>query len=89
MYEIRGLGSMTKSLLSELTGLQGDIRWDPTKLNGQPRRGLDTEKARAAFSFETNTPLQQGIHNVAKWFERTPNSKYEMAQPCACTSRTW
>ena len=39
-------------LIARLTGFEGEIRWDATKPDGQPRRGLDTSRARERFGFD-------------------------------------
>src|SRR5680860_890415 len=44
-------------LIAGLTGFQGDIRWDPTKPDGQPRRGLAAERGRPKFGFQSDTFL--------------------------------
>jgi GDP-L-fucose synthase len=51
-------------LIVEITGFRGEIRWDPTKPDGQPRRVLDTGRARAAFGFEARTQLGQGLRRI-------------------------
>ncbi|MCJ7437683.1 MAG: GDP-L-fucose synthase, partial [Acidimicrobiia bacterium] len=49
------------SLVAELTGYTGSITWDTTKPNGQPRRRLDTSRARETFGFEATTSLRDGL----------------------------
>ncbi len=56
-------------LVAAATGFTGEIRWDTSKPNGQPRRCLDTTRAHAEFGFEASTPLEQGIAKTATWFE--------------------
>jgi GDP-L-fucose synthase len=60
-------------LVAKLSGFQGKIVWDPTKPDGQPRRCLDTQKARAAFGFEAKTTLEEGLKHTIEWYEA--NSK--------------
>ena len=43
-------------LIARLTGFEGEIRWDATKPDGQPRRALDTSRARERFGFEARRP---------------------------------
>lgn len=57
------------TLVAAATGFAGEIRWDATKPNGQPRRCLDTSRARTAFGFEASTPLEEGIATTVLWFE--------------------
>ncbi len=45
----------------ELTGFKGNIIWDKSKPDGQPRRMLDTSKALKEFGFKAKTDLQDGI----------------------------
>jgi GDP-L-fucose synthase len=51
-----------------LTGFEGDIVWDTTRPNGQPRRSLDTTRARELFGFEAQTALRDGLERTIAWF---------------------
>ena len=51
-----------------LTGFGGEIRWDPTKPDGQPRRALDTSRAREAFGFEARTKFEEGLARTVEWY---------------------
>lgn len=55
--------------IKELTGYQGDIIFDLSKPDGQPRRKLDTTRAKKFFGFETNTPLNEGIKETIVWYQ--------------------
>lgn len=55
-------------LISELTGYEGEIRWDTSKPNGQPRRALDTSKAEELFGFKAQTTLQEGLRSTIDWY---------------------
>jgi GDP-L-fucose synthase len=55
-------------LIAELTGFQGDIVWDTTKPNGQPRRRLDVSRAEALFGFRAGTPLREGLERTIAWY---------------------
>jgi GDP-L-fucose synthase len=57
------------SLIVELTGFGGKIRWDPTKPDGQPRRALDTSRAREWFGFTASTPLEDGLRRTVEAYE--------------------
>jgi len=48
-------------LIAEVTGFTGEIRWDPTKPDGQPRRALDTSRARERFGFTARMPWEDGL----------------------------
>ncbi|HVW00369.1 MAG TPA: GDP-L-fucose synthase [Planctomycetaceae bacterium] len=56
-------------LIAELTRFTGEIRWDPSKPDGQPRRRLDTSRAAELFGFEAQTPLREGLQHTVEWFE--------------------
>jgi GDP-L-fucose synthase len=57
------------ALIVELTGFQGEIRWDTSKPDGQPRRALDTSRARERFGFSAQTPLEEGLRCTVRWRE--------------------
>ena len=54
--------------IARLTGFNGTIRWDTTKPNGQPRRKLDTTRAREAFGFESKTDFEEGLKRTIAWY---------------------
>ena len=54
--------------IARLTGFNGTIRWDITKPNGQPRRKLDTTRAREAFGFEAKTDFEEGLKRTIAWY---------------------
>jgi GDP-L-fucose synthase len=55
-------------LIARLTGFTGELRWDPTKPDGQPRRALDTSRARAAFGFSAGTSFEEGLRRTIDWY---------------------
>jgi GDP-L-fucose synthase len=55
-------------LVAELTGFDGEIRWDASKPNGQPRRKLETSRAAELFDFRARVPLRQGLTQTVAWF---------------------
>jgi GDP-L-fucose synthase len=55
-------------LIAELTGFEGDLRWDTSMPNGQPRRSLDATRARRLFGFEARTPLREGLERTIAWY---------------------
>jgi len=55
-------------LIAELTGFEGEIVWDTSQPNGQPRRALDTSRARELFGFEARTPLREGLERTIAWY---------------------
>jgi GDP-L-fucose synthase len=52
-----------------LTGFAGRIRWDTTQPNGQPRRSLDTSRAREQFGFHAATSFEEGLRRTVEWYE--------------------
>ena len=56
-------------LISELTGFEGEIRWDTTKPNGQPRRQLDVSRAAELFGFQASTPFRTGLERTIGWYK--------------------
>jgi GDP-L-fucose synthase len=58
-------------LIAELTGFEGEISWDTSQPNGQPRRSLDTSRARDLFGFEARTPLREGLERTIAWYRAT------------------
>ena len=57
-------------LISELMGFEGEIVWQTDKPNGQPRRCLDTERAKAAFGFTAAVEFKQGLKNSIDWYRQ-------------------
>ena len=51
-----------------MTGFSGEIRWDTSKPNGQPRRRLDTSRAEERFGFRAGVPLREGIERTVAWY---------------------
>jgi GDP-L-fucose synthase len=56
------------ALVAELVGFDGEIEWDRSKPNGQPRRQLDVSRARDEFGFEARTPLREGLERTISWY---------------------
>ena len=54
--------------VARLTGFKGQILFDPTKPNGQPRRKLNTSRALEAFGFRAQTTFEEGLKNTIEWF---------------------
>lgn len=72
--------SMAKlaDMIAELAGFRGSIRWDAARPNGQPRRMLDTTRAKDRFGFVAKTSLEAGLDKTIAWYkarnisDRTP-----------------
>ncbi|HAJ26580.1 MAG TPA: GDP-fucose synthetase [Syntrophus sp. (in: bacteria)] len=56
-------------LIVELTGFQGNISWDATQPDGQPRRMLDTTKALQEIGFRAATDFREGLQKTISWYE--------------------
>jgi GDP-L-fucose synthase len=57
--------------IAELTGFDGEIVWDTSMPNGQPRRQLDASRARELFGFEARTPLRDGLARTIAWYRES------------------
>jgi GDP-L-fucose synthase len=56
-------------LVAEATGFRGEIRFDPSQPDGQPRRRLDTSRARERFGWQATTDFQTGLTATVEWYE--------------------
>ena len=56
--------------IARLTGFEGEIVWDESKPNGQPRRKLDVSRAEARFGFRSATSFEEGLRRTIAWYER-------------------
>lgn len=66
-------------LIARLTGFEGDIVWDTSKPDGQPRRCLDTSKAERLFGFKARTPFEEGLRKTIEWY-RFSNEFHKLVQ---------
>ncbi len=55
-------------LVARLTGFRGEIRWDRTRPDGQPRRCLDTRRAQKLLGWHAATPLEEGLRRTVEWY---------------------
>jgi nucleoside-diphosphate-sugar epimerase len=62
-------------LIVELTGFGGEIRWDTTKPDGQPRRSLDTSRARELLGWEAAVGFREGLERTIAWFREHRHSE--------------
>jgi GDP-L-fucose synthase len=58
------------TLIARLVGYRGEIRWDTSKPDGQPRRCLVTDKAARFFGFTAEVPFEEGLRTTIDWFRR-------------------
>jgi GDP-L-fucose synthase len=64
--------------IAKLTGFNGEIRWDASKPDGQPRRRLDVSRAKQYFGFEAKTSFDEGLEATIRWYKEKLSTK---AQP--------
>lgn len=55
--------------IMDLTDYEGDVTWDTSKPDGQPRRRLDTSRARERFGWEASTEFEEGLRETIEWYE--------------------
>jgi GDP-L-fucose synthase len=55
-------------LIAQATGFEGEIRWDTSKPDGQPRRVLDTTRASEQIGFQASTSFEDGLRTTVDWF---------------------
>ena len=66
--------------IADVTGFEGEIVWDTSMPNGQPRRSLDASRAEELFGFRARTPLRDGLERTVAW--------YRAHGACACGELT-
>jgi GDP-L-fucose synthase len=64
------------ALIAELTGYTGEIVYDQTKPDGQPRRKLNVDRAREEFGFVAQTPFRQGLQQTIDWYAGTTSAAH-------------
>jgi len=57
-------------MICELSDFDGKIEWDTSKPDGQPRRRLDTSRAKKEFDFEANTDFKEGLRRTIDWWKK-------------------
>ena len=60
-------------LICELMEFDGEVVWETDKPNGQPRRCLDTQRAKKAFNFTAQVDFKQGLKNTIDWYRKHAN----------------
>jgi GDP-L-fucose synthase len=56
------------TLIARLTGFKGEIGWDASKPDGQPRRCLDVSRAEREFGFRATTDFETGLNRTIEWY---------------------
>ncbi|MBI3951355.1 MAG: GDP-L-fucose synthase [Acidobacteria bacterium] len=59
-------------LIARMTQFDGEIVWDRSRPDGQPRRCLDTSKADRLFGFRARTPFEEGLRYTIEWYTKRP-----------------
>lgn len=59
------------TLIARLTGFTGEIRWDTSKPDGQPRRSLDTTSAERLFGFRAAIAFEEGLQKTIAWYRQS------------------
>ena len=65
--------------IADAVGYEGEVEWDATKPNGQPRRKLDVSRARDYFGFEAQVPFDEGIRRTVQWWEANRDGYDDLA----------
>jgi len=60
-------------MIARLTGFEGELYWDTSKPNGQPRRALDVSLAEKLFGFRAKTSLEEGLKQTIAWYRNNRN----------------
>ncbi len=60
--------------ISRLTGFTGELVWDTSKPNGQPRRVLDTSRAEEFFGFRSQTEFEDGLRQTIEWYRNNQDN---------------
>jgi GDP-L-fucose synthase len=73
--------------VATMTGFSGRIFWNTAYPNGQPRRCLDTSRAKREFGFQARTPFETGLRNTIDWYleNRTRQNGLARSQKELCT----
>ncbi len=67
-------------LIAELVGYQGEVVWDASQPDGQPRRALDTSRAEQRFGFKATTDFRTGLSELIAWYEQHQQESTEASK---------
>ena len=62
-------------MIARLCRFEGEVAWDPTKPDGQPRRMLDTSRALREFGWKARIGFEEGLRETIDWYERNRGSR--------------
>jgi len=54
--------------IASLCGFKGNLVWDPSKPDGQPRRSLDVSRAEKLLGWTAKTPFEEGLKRTIEWY---------------------
>lgn len=74
-------------LVTAACGFRGEVLWDASKPDGQPRRCLDTSRARDLLDWSAQTPLEDGLRRTVDWFVRQEHVREVRYGAAAATAR--
>jgi dTDP-glucose 4,6-dehydratase/GDP-L-fucose synthase len=64
-------------MIAEETGFSGNVEWDTSKPDGQPRRKLDTSRAKERFDWQASTDFRDGLRETIAWYEANRSEQHE------------
>lgn len=67
-------------LIAKFTGFKGELVWDASKPNGQPRRGLDVTRAVERFGFRSKMPFEDGLRRTIEWYQGVRNREVDISE---------
>jgi GDP-L-fucose synthase len=67
-------------MIARLTGFEGQLVWDTSKPNGQPRRALDVSRAEALFGFRAQMPFEEGLRRTIEWYRDVHAQSHTQAE---------
>ncbi len=65
-------------MIARMVGFDGELRWDPSKPDGQPRRRVDVSRAERTFGFRAETGIEEGLERTIDWY-RSNREQAEVA----------
>jgi len=75
-------------MVAHAVGYKGKFVWNEDKPDGQPRRKLDTTRAREYFGFQAKTPLLEGLRHTVRWYEENMRPRIQPTKPVASLTKT-
>jgi GDP-L-fucose synthase len=62
-------------MIARLSGFRGQLVWDTSKPNGQPRRALDVSRAAQYFGFRAQMDFEEGLRRTIEWYRSQPEQE--------------